>query len=101
MLAGLLRQIECPVHGVRIVRLPGHRFRGELSEEVKPVRDVAGQIGIQGTMQAVTSVIEGWIREYPDHWLWLPRRLRWTNRSAQSAPHGRLPRIPGSRRRPA
>jgi Kdo2-lipid IVA lauroyltransferase/acyltransferase len=76
MLARLLRQIECPVHGVRIVRLPGHRFRGELSEEVKPVRDAAGQIDIQGTMQAVTSVIEGWIREYPDQWLWLHRRWR-------------------------
>ena len=32
MLARLLRQVECPVHGVRIIRLPGHRFRGELSE---------------------------------------------------------------------
>ena len=39
MLARLLRQIECPIHGVRIIRLPGHRFRAELSEEVKPVRD--------------------------------------------------------------
>src|SRR3954451_23764596 len=76
MLARLLRQIECPVHGVRIIRLPGHRFRAELSEEVKPVRDAAGQIDIQGTMQAVTSVIEGWIREYPDQWLWLHRRWR-------------------------
>jgi KDO2-lipid IV(A) lauroyltransferase len=76
MLARLLRQIECPVHGVRIVRLPGNRFRGELSEEVKPVRDATGQIDIQGTMQAVTSVIEGWIREYPDQWLWLHRRWR-------------------------
>jgi Kdo2-lipid IVA lauroyltransferase/acyltransferase len=76
MLARLLRQIECPVHGVRIVRLPGYRFRGELSEEVKPLRDAAGQIDIQGTMQAVTSVIEGWIREYPDQWLWLHRRWR-------------------------
>jgi KDO2-lipid IV(A) lauroyltransferase len=76
MLARLLRQIECPIHGVRIIRLPGHRFRGELSEEVKPVRDAAGQIDIQGTMQAVTSVIEGWIREYPDQWLWVHRRWR-------------------------
>jgi Kdo2-lipid IVA lauroyltransferase/acyltransferase len=76
MLARLLRQIECPVHGVRIIRLPGNRFRAELSEEVKPVRDAAGQINIQGTMQAVTSVIEGWIREYPDQWLWLHRRWR-------------------------
>ena len=76
MLARLLRQIECPIHGVRIIRLPGHRFRAELSEEVKPARDAAGQIDIQGTMQAVTSVIEGWIREYPDQWLWLHRRWR-------------------------
>ena len=76
MLARLLRQVECPIHGVRIIRLPGHRFRAELSEEVRPVRDPAGQIDIQGTTQAVTSVIEGWIREYPDQWLWLHRRWR-------------------------
>lgn len=75
-LARLLRQIECPVHGVRIIRLPGHRFRAELSEEVKPVRDASGHIDVQGTMQAITSVVEGWIREYPDQWLWLHRRWR-------------------------
>jgi KDO2-lipid IV(A) lauroyltransferase len=76
MIARLLRQVECPIHGVRIIRLPGHRFRAELSEEVAPVRDAAGQIDIQATMQAITSVIEGWIREYPDQWLWLHRRWR-------------------------
>jgi Kdo2-lipid IVA lauroyltransferase/acyltransferase len=76
MLARLLRQVECPIHGVRIIRLPGHRFRAELSEEVPPVRDASGQIDVQGTMQAITSVIESWIREYPDQWLWLHRRWR-------------------------
>jgi len=75
-LARLLRQIECPIHGVRIIRLPGHRFRAELSEEVKPVRDATGQIDVQGTMQAITSVVEGWIREYPDQWWWVHRRWR-------------------------
>ena len=76
MLARLLRQVECPVHGVRIIRLPGRRFRAELSEEVAPVRDENGQIDIQGTTQAVTSVVEGWIREHPEQWLWLHRRWR-------------------------
>ena len=47
-LARLLRQVECPIHGVRIIRLPNHRFRAELSEEVKPVRDADGQIDIAG-----------------------------------------------------
>ena len=75
-LARLLRQIECPVHGVRIIRLPGHRFRAEITEELQPVRDASGQIDVQGTMQAITSVVEGWIREYPDQWLWLHRRWR-------------------------
>jgi KDO2-lipid IV(A) lauroyltransferase len=76
MLARLLRQIECPIHGARIVRLPGNRFRAELSEEVAPVRDANGKIDIQGTMQAVTSVVEGWVREHPEQWLWLHRRWR-------------------------
>ena len=75
-LARLLRQIECPIHGVRIIRLPNHRFRAEISEELTPVRDASGQIDVQGTMQAITSVVEGWIREYPDQWLWLHRRWR-------------------------
>ncbi|NPU68391.1 lipid A biosynthesis lauroyl acyltransferase [Bradyrhizobium sp. 83012] len=76
MLARLLRQVECPVHGVRIIRLPGNRFRAELSEEVKPVRDANGKIDIQGTTQAVTNVVESWVREYPEQWLWLHRRWR-------------------------
>ena len=76
MLARLLRKVDCPIHGTRIIRLPGHRFRAELSEEVKPVRLPNGDVDVQGTMQAVTSVIESWVREYPDQWLWLHRRWR-------------------------
>src|SRR5215470_9996641 len=76
MLARLLRQIECPVHGVRVIRLPGNRFRAEITEELKPVRDAEGRIDVQGTTQAITSVIEGWIREHPEQWLWLHRRWR-------------------------
>lgn len=75
-LARLLRQVECPVHGVRIIRQPGHRFRTELTEEIAPVRDANGRIDIQGMTQAITSVIEGWIREQPEQWLWLHRRWR-------------------------
>ncbi len=75
-LARLRRQVDCPIHGTRIIRLPNNRFRAELTEEIPPVRDANGDIDIQGTMQAVTNVIEGWVREYPDQWLWLHRRWR-------------------------
>lgn len=76
LLARLARQVECPIVGARIIRLPNHRFRAELSDEVMPIRDAEGKIDVQGTMQAVTSVIEGWVREHPEQWLWLHRRWR-------------------------
>lgn len=76
LLARLARQVECPIHGVRIVRLPNHRFYVELSDEVKPVRDIDGKIDVQGTTQAINAVIEGWVREHPEQWLWLHRRWR-------------------------
>lgn len=76
LLARLAAQVECPIHGVRAIRLPDHRFRLELSEEVAPVRDDNGKINVQATMQAVTNVVEGWVREHPEQWLWLHRRWR-------------------------
>ncbi len=76
LLARLAARVECPIHGVRVIRLPNHRFRLELSEQVHPVRDASGKIDVQGTMQAVTDVVENWIREYPEQWLWLHRRWR-------------------------
>jgi Kdo2-lipid IVA lauroyltransferase/acyltransferase len=75
-LARLRRHIDCPIHGARVIRLPGNRFLAEISEEVPPVFNAAGEIDIQGTTQAITSVVEGWVREYPEQWLWLHRRWR-------------------------
>jgi KDO2-lipid IV(A) lauroyltransferase len=76
LLARLAQHIDCPIHGVRIVRLPDGRFRGDITEEIVPARDAAGKIDIAATMQLVTSVVEGWIREHPEQWLWQHRRWR-------------------------
>jgi Kdo2-lipid IVA lauroyltransferase/acyltransferase len=77
LIALLARQTEIPIHGMHVVRQPdGNSFSGEVGEEVTPARDAEGRVDIQGTMQAVTSVIEGWIRQHPEQWLWLHRRWR-------------------------
>ncbi len=77
LIALLARQTECPIHGLRVVRLPdGNSFRGEITEAITPARDADGRVHIAGTMQAVTNVIEGWVREHPEQWLWLHRRWR-------------------------
>lgn len=76
LLARLARHFDCPIHGTRIVRLPGNRFRGELTDEIQPARDADGKIDVAATMQIVMNVIEGWVREHPEQWLWLHRRWR-------------------------
>jgi KDO2-lipid IV(A) lauroyltransferase len=77
LIAMLARQSELPIYGMRVVRKPdGNSFWGEVSDPVEPVRDGSGRVEIKGTMQAITSVIEGWIRQYPEQWLWLHRRWR-------------------------
>jgi KDO2-lipid IV(A) lauroyltransferase len=76
LLARLAQHFDCPIHGTRMVRLPGNRFRAELTEAVTPARDAAGRIDIAGTTQIIMSVIEGWIREHPEQWLWQHRRWR-------------------------
>lgn len=76
LLARLARHFNCPIHGTRIIRLPGGRFRAELTDEITPARDTEGKIDVAATMQIIMNVIEGWIREYPEQWLWQHRRWR-------------------------
>ena len=76
LLARLAQHFDCPIHGTRIVRLPGNRFRAELTDEIQPARGADGKIDIAATTQVVMNVIEGWVREHPEQWLWLHRRWR-------------------------
>jgi KDO2-lipid IV(A) lauroyltransferase len=77
LIAQLARLTGAPIYGIRAIRLPdGNHFRGELTEEIAPVRNADGIIDIHATTQKIATVIEGWVREYPEQWLWLHRRWR-------------------------
>lgn len=75
-LARLARRTGAPVHGLRAIRLPGHRFRLELTEALDLPRDAKGQVDVEATTALVNRVIEGWVREHPGQWLWMHRRWR-------------------------
>jgi KDO2-lipid IV(A) lauroyltransferase len=76
LFAKFARRFECPVHGVRVIRLPDHRFKLELTGPLTLPRNAAGDIDVQGAMQAMTDVVAGWVREHPGQWLWMHRRWR-------------------------
>ena len=75
-IARLARQFDCPVVGVRVIRLPDRRFRITADGPYTLPRDASGQPDVAATTQLITSVVEGWIREHPDQWLWFHRRWR-------------------------
>ena len=75
LVAKLARQYDCDIHPARCVRLPGGRFRLELEDAIDvPRRD--GQIDVKALTQALADVVERWVREHPEQWLWLHRRWR-------------------------
>ncbi len=77
LIAQLARHSGAAIRGVRVVRqADGNSFWGELTDEVAPARDADGKVDIQGTMQIITGIVEGWVREHPEQWLWLHRRWR-------------------------
>ena len=76
LFARFVRMFDCPFHGFRTVRLPDGRFRLDITDAIEPPRDAGGRIDIAGTMQAVASTIESWVREHPEQWFWLHRRWR-------------------------
>ncbi|WP_324617354.1 lipid A biosynthesis lauroyl acyltransferase [Microvirga alba] len=86
ILGKFARRFDCPVHGVRVIRLPNHRFRLQLTPPLDLPRDADGQIDVQGAMQAMTSVVEGWVRENPEQWLWMHRRWRVPAQGKVSSP---------------
>ncbi len=75
-IARLARRFDCPVVGVRVIRLPDRRFRILAEGPFTLPRDASGQVDVSAATQMITTVIEGWIREHPDQWLWFHRRWR-------------------------
>ena len=76
LLARLARRFDCPVHGARAIRLPGGRFRLEVTEEIALPRDASGRVDIEAATALVNSIVAGWVREHPGQWLWMHRRWR-------------------------
>ena len=65
-----------PDYGARVIRLPNGKFRYQAVGPVEPPRDAAERADVAATMQHIMSIIEGWVREHPEQWLWLHKMWR-------------------------
>ena len=76
LFARLVRIYDCPVYGSRIIRRPDQRFGYEIVGPIEPARDARGRVDVHASTQIYASVLEQWIREHPEQWLWLHRTWR-------------------------
>lgn len=72
--AQLARRFDCPIVAVRIERLEGVRFRVTAYQGVTVPRDGKPSEAVAATVQQFNDLLESWIRERPEQWLWVHRR---------------------------
>ncbi|WP_011580654.1 MULTISPECIES: lipid A biosynthesis lauroyl acyltransferase [Chelativorans] len=70
----LARHYDCDVHPAHCIRLPGGRYRVEVSEKLDLPRDEAGAVDVQRTAQLLNDVVEEWVRADPGQWMWFHKR---------------------------
>ena len=65
---------DCPVVPARVERLEGTRFRLTIYPPLGIEKSGERERDVLALMTRVNAIIEGWIRERPEQWLWLHRR---------------------------
>ncbi len=73
-LAQFALKFQCPVVPVQTVRMHGAHFRviHHPPLEITPTGD--GRADVAAIMERVNGILEGWIREHPEQWLWVHNR---------------------------
>jgi Kdo2-lipid IVA lauroyltransferase/acyltransferase len=76
LLPRLARQFDAEIYPARCIRLPGGRFRLQLFDKIELPRNVKGKIDIDASCQMLNDIVEGWVREHPDQWMWFHKRWK-------------------------
>ena len=67
-------RFDCPIIPARMERTNGCRFRLSFYPALEPPASGDRHADIAAMMAEVNTIIEGWIRERPEQWLWLHGR---------------------------
>jgi len=73
-LAQLALRFDCPVVPARVVRLNGAHFQLIVYPPLEVAKTGDREHDTLTLMTQVNTMIEGWIRERPEQWLWLHNR---------------------------
>lgn len=72
--ASLAIKYDLPLHPARLERLGGARFRLTIQPRYTPPASGDRHADVLAAMTALNGMLESWVRERPEQWLWLHRR---------------------------
>ena len=58
----------------RCIRRPDNRYHMEIGSPLRLPRGPNRRIDVTASLKLVTSMVEGWVREHPEQWMWFHRR---------------------------
>jgi KDO2-lipid IV(A) lauroyltransferase len=73
-LVDLALRFDCPVVPTRVERVGGARFRLVIDPPMELVKTGQRIADIAANTARINAIVEGWVRERPDQWLWLHNR---------------------------
>jgi len=75
--AQLALRFDCPVLPARVIREKGANFRVDIAAPIYPKNTGDKVHDTRQFMIEINEIIESWVREHPEQWLWLHNR--WPN----------------------
>ena len=73
-LVDLASRFDCPVVPARVERVGGAHFRLVIGPPMELVKTGDRLADIAANTARMNAIVEAWVRERPDHWLWLHNR---------------------------
>ena len=73
-LAQLAYRFKCPAVGARVMRLQGAHFRITIEPPLELPESGDHKADVADALRRVNALLEEWIRERPEQWLWVHRR---------------------------
>ena len=67
-------KFKCPIYPFRIQRLSGCRFRVTAFPPLEVMETGHKEDDVREILTAINRMLENWIRETPEQWLWIHRR---------------------------
>lgn len=75
-IAKLAKEYKCPIYPARCIRKENGKFQVQIFKAIKTPLDENKELDVNKTIQMIHKIIEQWIVEYPEQWIWTYNRWK-------------------------